>query len=335
VNGFSRVVALLVAFRVALRRLRGRGGVSLPEAPARPEIDPSEREVPGNARAEALVAGLLVVAGLLGLAFIAVFAFAGTNAQLLGGAMGAMLAVLGAAAIIAGKAVVPQEIDVEDRGALLREAEAAEVVGMIEGGGEGVSRRGLLVGASGFAGAAFVAAAAAPVASLGPRLHAIHGTTWRRGVGLVDDEGRPYLADDIEEGVMYTALPEGGDPEHLDAGLIVVRLSPSEIKLPPARAGWAPRGILAYTKICPHAGCAISMYRYPTYQATSAKPAVTCPCHYSTFLPGEGGRLVFGPAGRALSQLPLMIDAHGQLRAAGRFHEDVGPSWWNVHRGQT
>jgi hypothetical protein len=30
-----------------------------------------------------------------------------------------------------------------------------------------------------------------------------------------------------------------------------------------------------------------------------------------------------------------MIDAHGQLRAAGRFHEDVGPSWWNVHRGQT
>ena len=64
-------------------------------------------------------------------------------------------------------------------------------------------------------------------------------------------------------------------------------------------------------------------------------PAFTCPCHYSTFLPGEGGRLVFGPAGRALPQLPLMIDGDGHLRAAGPFHEDVGPSWWGIHRAQS
>ena len=102
-----------------------------------------------------------------------------------------------------------------------------------------------------------------------------------------------------------------------------------------ARRGWAPEGIVAYSKICPHAGCAISLYRYPTYQPTSAGPAFTCPCHYSTFLPGEGGRLLFGPAGRALPQLPLMVDDQGYLRAAGPFHEDIGPSWWNVHRGES
>ena len=98
--------------------------------------------------------------------------------------------------------------------------------------------------------------------------------------------------------------------------------------------GWAPEGILGYSKICPHAGCAISLYRYPTYQPTSAGPAFTCPCHYSTFSPGEGGRLIFGPAGRALPQLPLMIDDQGYLRAAGPFNEDIGPSWWNVHRAR-
>ena len=69
-------------------------------------------------------------------------------------------------------------------------------------------------------------------------------------------------------------------------------------------------------------------------EPTSAGPAFTCPCHYSTFSPGEGGRLIFGPAGRALPQLPLMIDSQGYLRAAGPFHEDIGPSWWNVHRSR-
>jgi hypothetical protein len=30
-----------------------------------------------------------------------------------------------------------------------------------------------------------------------------------------------------------------------------------------------------------------------------------------------------------------MIDTDGNLRAAGGCGEDIGPSWWNVHRGQT
>jgi ubiquinol-cytochrome c reductase iron-sulfur subunit len=44
---------------------------------------------------------------------------------------------------------------------------------------------------------------------------------------------------------------------------------------------------------------------------------------------------MFGPAGRSLPQLPLTIDGQGYLRAAGPFHEDIGPSWWNVHRSQS
>jgi ubiquinol-cytochrome c reductase iron-sulfur subunit len=248
--------------------------------------------------------------------------------------MGGLLALLAAAAIIAGKLVVPQEQAVEERGPLLVEAEAEEIVELIEEGGEGISRRALLAGAGGVAGAALVTAAATPVASLGPTLNGIHTTPWRRGVRLIDDQGRPYIASELQVGSFYTALPEGGDPEHIGSGLLVVRLPPEFLQLPAPRQDWAPEGIVAYSKICPHAGCAISLYRYPTYRPTSADPAFTCPCHYSTFLPGKGGRVVFGPAGRALAQLPLMVDADGYLRAAGSFHEDVGPSWWNVHRSQ-
>jgi ubiquinol-cytochrome c reductase iron-sulfur subunit len=328
-------VGVLVALRTAVRAaLRGRDGLP-PEPPEEIDVDPSERTVPASPRAEAVVAVLLVLAALAGFAFIAMFVVFSTNTQLLGVTMGAMLVLIAAAAIMAGKFVVVQETAVEERGELLEEEEVEEVVELIESGGEGVSRRGLLAGAGGLAGAALVGAAAAPIASLGPRLHDIHSTDWHRGVRLLDDQGRPYLASDIQIGSFYTALPEGGDPDHFGSGVLVVRLPPKFLDLPPARQGWAVDGIVAYSKICPHAGCAISLYRYPTYAPTSTYPAFTCPCHYSTFAPGEGGRLVFGPAGRALPQLPLMADSSGHLRAAGPFHEDIGPSWWNVHRGES
>jgi ubiquinol-cytochrome c reductase iron-sulfur subunit len=334
---FARVVALLAALRAFRRTDRRTTPAAEPDRGrerAVADVDPSERTVPSSRRAETLVAALLLIAAVFGFAFTAVYILHG-NTQLLGLAIGCMLALLAAAAIVAGKFVVPQETSVEPRGPLLVEEEAEEVAQMIEKGGEGISRRALLAGAGGVAGAALVTAAATPVASVGPRLRGIHDTPWQRGVRLVDDTGRPYLASEIEIGSFYTALPEGGDAEQFGAGLLVVRLAGKYLQLPPARRGWAPEGILGYSKICPHAGCAISLYRYPTYQPTSVGPAFTCPCHYSTFSPGEGGRLIFGPAGRALPQLPLMIDSQGYLRAAGAFSEDVGPSWWNVHRSES
>jgi ubiquinol-cytochrome c reductase iron-sulfur subunit len=334
---FGRVVALLAAlraFRRADRHKPLRADVPTEREQAVSEVDPSERTVPGNRRAETLVAALLLIAAVFGFGFTVIYILHG-NTQLLGIAIGGLFTLLAAACIVAGKFVVPQETHVEPRGPLLIEEQAEEVAEMIEEGGEGISRRALLTGAGGVAGAALVVAAATPVASLGPRLRGIHDTPWQRGVRLVDDGGRPYLASQIQTGSFYTALPEGGDADELGAGLLVVRLEGKYLDLPLARRGWAPEGILGYSKICPHAGCAISLYRYPTYQATSSGPAFTCPCHYSTFSPGEGGRLIFGPAGRSLPQLPLMIDPQGYLRAAGPFSEDIGPSWWNVHRSES
>jgi ubiquinol-cytochrome c reductase iron-sulfur subunit len=334
----TRLLATLagrLAAAVALWRSLARREAPAPPASDGADTDPREREVPANRRAETLVAGLLVLAAVFGFGFTAAYAIEGTNPRYLGIALGGALVLLSAACVIAGKLVVPQETHVEERGLLLDERQSEEVVDMLEDGGEGISRRALLGGAAGLAGAGMITALATPLASLGPRLAGAHETPWHRGVGLVDDQGRPYRAADIVVGSLFTALPEHGDRESLGAGLIVVRLPPEYLYLPAARRGWAPEGIVAYSKICPHAGCAISLYRYPLFQPTSDGPAFTCPCHYSTFLPGEGGRVVFGPAGRSLSQLPLMIDAAGMLRAAGPFREDIGPSWWSVRRSES
>jgi ubiquinol-cytochrome c reductase iron-sulfur subunit len=329
----GKALGMLVALRAALRTVRRRDAVPPPPPPPpESDVDPSQRTVPANPRAETLVAGLLLVAALFGFAFTVLYIVLSGNTQLLGVAMGGALCLLAAACIVAGKFVVPQETHVEERDALLVEEQTEEVVGMIEAGGEGVSRRALLLGAGGVAGAGLITAAAAPLASLGPTLNPLHRQPWVRGVRLIDDTGKPYAADDIHEGAFYTALPEHGDPDSFGAGVLVVRLPAEFLHLPADRRAWAPEGILAYSKICPHAGCAISLYRYPTYAPTSQVPAFTCPCHYSTFLPGEGGRLVFGPAGRALPQLPLMIDSDRNLRAAGPFPGDIGPSWWGVRR---
>ena len=275
---------------------------------------------------------------LLGLAALAAVAFAvlyvvHPNTQLLGLSLGLALAGLSAAAIVAGKRVVPQETVVEERPELVHEEEIAEVDELVQAGGEGVSRRRLLLGAAGVAGTAVGAAVAVPVASLGPDPDKrIKETPWFRGRRLVDEHGRPIGADDLEVGGFLTAYPDHGDIAQFYSPLVVVRVPVDQLDLPPSRAGWAPEGILAFSKICTHAGCAVSLYRKPTYQPTSKSPALVCPCHYSTFDVRRGGKVTFGPAGRALPQLPLRILPDRTLVANGGFSGDVGPAWPNVRR---
>ena len=42
----------------------------------------------------------------------------------------------------------------------------------------------------------------------------------------------------------------------------------------------------------------------------------------------DNGVVIFGPAARALPQLPLMLDDEGYLVAQSDFTEPVGPSYW-------
>jgi ubiquinol-cytochrome c reductase iron-sulfur subunit len=134
----------------------------------------------------------------------------------------------------------------------------------------------------------------------------------------------------IAIGSFYTAFPEGADQEDLGSPIVVVRLHEGGLQLPPERRTWAPDGIVAYSKICTHAGCAIALYRKPTFPVVEPHAALVCPCHYSTFDPARAGAVIYGPAGRPLPQLPLLIDPQGNLRAAGNFSGPVGPSWWGV-----
>jgi ubiquinol-cytochrome c reductase iron-sulfur subunit len=176
----------------------------------------------------------------------------------------------------------------------------------------------------------------APLASFGPFLKTreLQQAPWHRGRRLVDENGKPYRADDISTETFYTAYPEGERSRELIGGpLVIVRLDPAALKLPAGRGAWAPRGIVAYSKICTHAGCAIALYRKPLFPTVEPRPALVCPCHYSTFDPAEGAKVIFGPAGRPLPQLPLYVDSRGYLRARGNLSGPPGPAWWGATSG--
>ena len=79
--------------------------------------------------------------------------------------------------------------------------------------------------------------------------------------------------------------------------------------------------LFAYTKVCSHLGCPSSLYEQQTYR-------ILCPCHQSQFDALEFAKPIFGPAARALAQLPITIDQDGYLVANGDFIEPVGPAFW-------
>ena len=297
-----------------------------------------ERIVPPGSperSAESALIVLLLAAIACSVAFVVLYASDGLHnrTQWLGLSLGAALAFLAAALILIGhKLVVTEEIEhdypsehPEDREAVAR---------IVRESGSRFTRKRLLATLGGLAGGALGFALITPAVSLGPVLdtESLFDSPWRRGRRLIDEDGRPLMADEIEQKTFYTAYPEGADRKQLGAPVVVVRLDPADLDLPEDRRAWAPEGILAFSKICTHAGCAIALYRAPLFAPTAPKPALVCPCHYSTFDPATGGDVTFGPAGRALPQLPLEVGPGGELRAAGNFSGPVGPSFAGVRR---
>jgi ubiquinol-cytochrome c reductase iron-sulfur subunit len=300
---------------------------------------PRERIVaPGDAdpAAELVVVALLLLTAA-GAAFFVVAYAAGWSTQVLGGALGGTLAVLALALGVFAKRLVADEELAEEYPEPEQPEEQAAVLQIVHESGSRLTRKRLLGTAAGIAGGALGAAFIAPAVSLGPLFDTsrLNETPWRRGRRLVDQDGRPWSADEIEAGAFYTAFPQGADRDAIASPVILVRLDPAAITLPPERRGWAPEGILAYSKICTHAGCAIALYRNPLFEPTEPDRALVCPCHYSTFDPATGGTVVFGPAGRPLPQLPISIAADRRLRAGGNFSGPVGPSWWGVRSRPT
>jgi ubiquinol-cytochrome c reductase iron-sulfur subunit len=106
--------------------------------------------------------------------------------------------------------------------------------------------------------------------------------------------------------------------------VMLIRIKPSDVSRVVKRQGQESFNFgefFAFTKVCSHLGCPSSLYEQQSYR-------ILCPCHQSQFDALHFAKPIFGPAARALAQLPITIDSNGYLVANGDFIEPVGPAFW-------
>ena len=124
---------------------------------------------------------------------------------------------------------------------------------------------------------------------------------------------------------MITAFPEGALSDG-NGPVVLVRLPTTQLTSRTVDGG-AFEGVVAYSKMCTHAGCSVGLF-----QADQREPdtiyRLLCPCHQSLFDPLDGAEPVGGPATRPLPQLPIDVDGEGNLTATGGFPGPVGPAFW-------
>jgi quinol---cytochrome c reductase iron-sulfur subunit len=196
----------------------------------------------------------------------------------------------------------------------------------------GLARRKLITRSLGFLGLGFGLMAIMPLGGLikNPNKGNPLGTTpWKKGVRLVRQDGSPIRPGDQQPGSMETVFPAvpGGDRAS-DAATMLFRLRPTQVAEFQPRKGqedFRYGDYVAFSKICTHAGCPVSLYEQETSR-------ILCPCHQSQFLITEDAKPVFGPATRPLPQLPLTVDSEGYFVARSDYREAVGPTYWNRER---
>jgi ubiquinol-cytochrome c reductase iron-sulfur subunit len=245
----------------------------------------------------------------------------GGDPQIEGALLGVSLGGIAIGLVLFGHHLLPGDQFVEPRDVIPHAtAERPGVEAAFEAGAEPIERRRAIA-------IAFVAslgllgiAALFPIRSLGTAPgRTLFRTQWRRGRRAVTDSGRPLQVSDLDLNSVVTVFPEGHE-DAADSQTLLIRL-PDDVT-PPGPSDWSVSGVVAFSKICTHAGCPVGLYQAETQE-------LFCPCHQSTFSVPEGAEPTFGPATRPLPQLPIGVDEAGFIVSLSDYTEPVGPGFWN------
>ena len=272
-------------------------------------------------RAERQITALFLLSSVCAIALAIVY-LEGGQPQLEGLFLGLAFGGVACGMVIWGNRLLPQGPFVDNRHELRSsdaELEAAEED--VDPFGA-VTRRKMVVRSLGLAVGGLGLAALFPIRSLGPRPgRSLLRTPWRDGLRLITEDGRPVRPEDVPVEGLVTVFPEGF-PGSADGQTVLIRVAPNLLVPKAGREDWSQHDIVAYSKICTHAGCPVGLY-----QATSHQ--LLCPCHQSNFDVLHHAKPLIGPAAAPLPQLPLGIDPAGFLIARGDFSDPVGPAFWH------
>lgn len=312
------------------------GGLTRTASPD--ELDRVQFEAAEDNRAERRVALTFVISFLATVGFIGAYIFMKIDTAsygswqnyVLGATLALALFTLGAGQIMWAKSLIPKEYAVQERhdGASSEEERTALEETFLAGADQlGIGRRRLARRTLLLAAGVFPLTGLVILRDLGPAPgNTLRHTAWRRGNYLVDVETKQRIqAGEMRIGAILTVMPEKyeelTEEETATSPTILIRLRPGENQPLPGRENWVVGGHVAYSKICTHAGCPTSLFETQTAH-------LLCPCHQSTFKVDQGCKVIFGPAARALPQLPIAVDPNGYFFAQSDYLEPVGPSFW-------
>ena len=257
-----------------------------------------------------------------------------TNAAQLGLGVGlaASLFFIGMGAIHWARTLMPDNEVIAERHEFRSEEKDREdfvVTVKEQAGSAGLGRRSLIKRSLGLALGLVGVSPLLLLRDLGPLpKKALSTTNWKAGTRLVvDPSGQPIKPSDLEVGSVAQVLPQlpAGSERTLENtgtdAVLLIRLRPEDFNLDAKRLSWTHDGIIAFSKICSHMGCAVALYEQQTHH-------LLCPCHQSTFDVTRAAKVIFGPAARPLPQLAITVDADGYLVAQQGFTEPIGPSFW-------
>jgi ubiquinol-cytochrome c reductase iron-sulfur subunit len=282
-----------------------------PDAPEVRDFEVRSRvePVPGPGNAAVVVTACLLAAG--GAVAFVIGLFGAAPPAILGAALATAFFSLAVAVRRSFAALYPRISTTEHRKAPAGPSDELAAA-------QPVARRTLLMRLLAATGGVLLLSLLAPIRSLANRrLGVQEATAWQAGTRLVDDDGQPLRPEDVPTGGLSRAWPEATARQEL-AALIVIRLEGEEAQ-EPTNLDWVVDGTLvAYSKVCTHAGCPVALYQARQRQ-------LFCPCHQASFDAVRGATPTFGPASRPLPQLPLGVDDDGYLVALGDFVQPVGP----------
>jgi quinol---cytochrome c reductase iron-sulfur subunit len=252
---------------------------------------------------------------------------------MLGLCMGLSLALVGLGLVLFTKKLLPHETAVQDKhdGSHFDRVTLGATL-VAAGHNSGLARRKLITRSLGLVAGGVGLMLIMPLGGLiqNPNKgNPLGQTPWKKGVRLVRSDGTPIRPGDQVPGSMQTVFPAvpGGNTA-ADAPTMLFRLRPEQVAAYKPRKGQANFGYgdyVAFSKICTHAGCPVSLYEQETSR-------ILCPCHQSQFLITDAATPVFGPAVRPLPQLPITLDSDGFFVARSDYIEAVGPTYWNRKR---
>ncbi|WP_235948733.1 cytochrome bc1 complex Rieske iron-sulfur subunit [Nocardia terrae] len=269
--------------------------------------------------------------------------------------LGIAVLAIGIAVVLIRKHFIPAEISIQDRhDGTSKEVDRRTLVAQLMDAGETstLGRRKLITRTAGL-GAGLLGVGAGLVFIGGmiknPWAKRDKSPLWVSGwtpdypgetVFLRRDTGRPedivlVKPEDLDAGAMETVFPwkeswRGDEHKTLESlrgirnAVMLIRLRTKDAETAIKRKGQESFNYgdyFAYSKICTHLGCPTSLFEQQTNR-------ILCPCHQSQFSAVEWGKPVFGPAARALPQLPITVNADGYLVAQHDFIEPLGPAYW-------